>query len=184
MSGKIALALVGLIVISISLVYALNPSGTASLDPRARILGYMTYRAQAGSMAPTINKGEIIVVTTFDYHQHHPKHNDIIVFNPPRAPQTVYVKRVIAVGGDRLSLSSREFYLNGKKLDEPFTQHIAPTRGSRNKEWVVPENHFFVMGDNRDNSADSRSWGFVTRESIIGRARGILRIEDLNYQSF
>lgn len=122
------------------------------------------------------------------------KRGDIIVFRWPPDISTDYVKRVIGLPGDRLRLVNKQVYLNGKKLDEPYVQHIFTNidpyrdnfpgepngyvypRGLEmlrnnvvNGELVVPPGNYFAMGDNRDNSADSRYWGFVPRENIKGK---------------
>lgn len=123
------------------------------------------------------------------------KRGDIIVFLYPEDIRTPYVKRVIGIPGDRIHLQERTVVRNGKCLVEPYAQHIMrPSfdlyrdsfpqgessyiypRGRlmlqnhvKNGEVVVPPDHFFAMGDNRDNSADSRFWGFVPRENIIGK---------------
>ena len=121
---------------------------------------------------------------------------DVIVFHYPVDPKQHFVKRVIGLPGDRLRMVSKKVWINGKLLDEPYanlteppnnmfrdnfprTDVIAP--GEEGKWWqemrklvedgqlIIPEGHYFVMGDNRDDSQDSRYWGFVPRENIIGR---------------
>jgi len=123
------------------------------------------------------------------------KRGDIIVFRYPLNIKEDYVKRVIGVPGDRIRLVNKQVYLNGKKLDEPYKVHKThymnayrdnfPTAPADfalppeaqdmldnhvvNGEVVVPPGHYFAMGDNRDNSADSRYWGFVPAENIKGK---------------
>ena len=124
------------------------------------------------------------------------KRGDIIVFKFPPDPRQMYVKRVMGVPGDRIKISGKKVTLNGKTLTEPYTQHIDPAempyRDSfpetpvgvpyeymervnemmthvKDGEMVVPEGRYFAMGDNRDNSLDSRYWGFVPRENIMGK---------------
>jgi signal peptidase I len=122
------------------------------------------------------------------------KRGDIIVFRYPVNINENYVKRVIGIPGDHIHLVNRDVYLNGHKLDEPYTQHVFPQPNNYrdnfpaepdsivlpramdmlqnhvvNGEVVVPEGFYFAMGDNRDNSLDSRYWGFVPRENIIGK---------------
>lgn len=125
---------------------------------------------------------------------------DIIVFRYPVNIDENYVKRVIGVPGDHIHLVNKDVYLNGKKLIEPYTQHVRPfivpyadnfpslppsaadvdyaqehraqemfDHNVVNGELVVPEGYYFAMGDNRDDSADSRYWGLVPRENIIGK---------------
>ncbi|HSP66816.1 MAG TPA: signal peptidase I [Bryobacteraceae bacterium] len=123
-----------------------------------------------------------------------PKRGDIIVFRYPMDISQNYVKRVMGVPGDHIKVVDKVVYLNGKALKEPYAQHIFPNlepyrdnfpsepRGPVagramemlaqhvvNGELVVPPESYFAMGDNRDNSLDSRYWGFVPRENIIGK---------------
>jgi signal peptidase I len=128
-----------------------------------------------------------------------PKHGDIIVFRYPADISATFVKRVIGVPGDHLKMVRRDIYRNGAKLNEPYVFHkfeydeyrdnfpgpVSPFQQTiplasqlqrkmleenvSNGEIVVPKDCFFAMGDNRDNSLDSRYWGFVPRENIIGK---------------
>ncbi len=126
-----------------------------------------------------------------------PKHGDIIVFRYPVDIASTFVKRVIGVPGDRLKMINRIVYRNGVRLNEPYTYHKLPYEPSRDNfpgepstyadgmqaqlqremldnyvkdgEIIVPPGMYFAMGDNRDNSLDSRYWGFVPRENIIGK---------------
>jgi signal peptidase I len=125
-----------------------------------------------------------------------PRRGDVIVFRYPMDIQQNYVKRVMGVPGDHIRLVNKTVYLNGHPLTEPYTQHIDPhvdpyrdnfpdelpntpmvvDRARQmlaehvvNGDLVVPPGYFFAMGDNRDNSLDSRYWGFVPRENIIGK---------------
>ena len=122
------------------------------------------------------------------------KRGDVIVFRYPVDINANYVKRVMGIPGDHIRLVNKAVYLNGKKLDEPYTQHIDPSiqpyrdnfpgepygpvasralemlaNHVQNGELVVPEGNYFAMGDNRENSLDSRYWGFVPRENIMGK---------------
>jgi len=121
---------------------------------------------------------------------------DIIVFHYPVDPQQHFVKRVIGLPGDRLRMVNKKVLINGKPLDEPYVRFLEPRNNlfrddfprvdiaapRLEGDWwlamqklvvdgqlIIPEGHYFVMGDNRDNSDDSRYWGFVPRENIIGR---------------
>jgi len=100
------------------------------------------------------------------------KRGDIIVFRFPPDIRETYVKRVIGIPGDRIRMVNKQIYRNGKLLAEPYTQHIFPGyEPGRDDiaEFTVPPGNYFALGDNRDNSSDSRVWGFVPRGNIIGK---------------
>jgi signal peptidase I len=95
---------------------------------------------------------------------------DIIVFRYPKDPSETFLKRVAAMGGDRLEIRAGVLYVNSQPVHEPYAVHQAPVH-SPEESWgptVVPEGKLFVMGDNRDNSSDSRDWGFVPVSNVIG----------------
>jgi signal peptidase I len=124
----------------------------------------------------------------------HPKRGDVVVFRFPEDPSIPFIKRVVGLPGDRIDYRNKTLYINGKPAEESIvgewsgvrmpgaslrTEHlgsvtheilIEPGVSSVQGEWVVPPGHYFVMGDNRDNSRDSRYWGFVPDANLIGKA--------------
>lgn len=169
------------------------------------------FRIPSGSLEPTLQMGDFILVNKYDYgvrlpvaHQKiygtsTPQRGDIIVFRWPPNPSVNFIKRVIGIPGDHISYINKEIFLNGQKLPQEFLQNsmaedengdewqalekeenlfgikhkifIDPAKTSRDyKDIVVPEGMYFVMGDNRDASADSRFWGFVPDKNIVGKA--------------
>lgn len=121
------------------------------------------------SMVPTIQVDDrLIVDKVYCKYFDEIKRGDIIVFSPPPEAKTTddYIKRVIGLAGDKVEIRNHKTYVNDQPLDEPYV-----TDKARNdyESVVVPENSVFVMVDNRNNSADSREWGFVSVEDIIGR---------------
>lgn len=95
---------------------------------------------------------------------------DIVVFHYPKNPAETFLKRVAATGGDRIEIRSSVLYVNSVPVQEPYAVHHAPAHDPQ-ESWgptIVPEGDLFVMGDNRDNSSDSRDWGFVPVKNVIG----------------
>ena len=125
---------------------------------------------QSISMQPGLKENDMVLVSRLAYRLGDPKRGDIIVFLNPVNPDDVpYIKRVIGLPGDTITIEQGEVYINGNHLSEPYLTSITQRGG----EWVVPENSLFVMGDNRNNSSDSRQWGMVAYGSVIGRAEVI-----------
>lgn len=127
------------------------------------------------SMVPTLEVGDRVLVNKLAYKTHDVNHGDLIVFErPPEAAQAGQenikdlIKRVIAVSGDTIEARDGLVYVNGERVDEPYLVEGTPT--DRLPLTEVPEGHVFVMGDNRTNSEDSRDFGPVDEDAIIGRA--------------
>jgi signal peptidase I len=147
------------------------------------------FKIPSGSMIPTLLIGDHILANKFIYGIKipfsdrrvivfkKPERGDIIVFKYPENPKKDFIKRVIAKEGDVIQERDKTVYVNGKALIEPYTQHtdsIIKIGGSDPRDnfgpITVPEHKFFVMGDNRDQSYDSRYWGFVDINDIKGKA--------------
>jgi len=117
------------------------------------------------SMYPTLNDGDRLIVNKLEYKVGEPEYGDIVILH---YNQTVeYVKRVVAVGGDTIAIRDEVVYLNGEVLNEPY---INPDPYEDFSEVTVPEGEYFVMGDNRANSSDSRyaDLGFVSEDQMVG----------------
>ncbi|PIE61934.1 MAG: signal peptidase I [Desulfobacterales bacterium] len=149
------------------------------------------FKIPSGSMLETLQIGDHILVNKFIYgvkipftdgkeliSGKDPERNDIVVFKYPNDPSKDYIKRVIAVAGDTIEIVNKQVYVNGKLItDEPWAVHkdqrIIPGQFAPRdnlKKIIVPPNKLFVMGDNRDNSHDSRFWGFVDLKAVRGEA--------------
>lgn len=147
------------------------------------------FKIPSGSMLPTLLIGDHLLVNKFSYGVkvpftgtvlipvNKPERNDVIVFRYPQDPKLDYIKRVIGVSGDTIESRDKVLYVNGKPFADKYGVHMDSTiveRASSPRDSfgpiVVPEGKVFVMGDNRDNSFDSRFWGFVDHKAILGRA--------------
>src|SRR3990172_960498 len=148
------------------------------------------FQVVGNSMFDTLHDGEYIVVTKLEYLWGEPNRGDIIVFHPPQNKDDFYIKRIIGVPGDKILLKGGEVYVNGAKLEENYlaegvaTCIVAHSQDcqSDNKEFLVPAGEYFVLGDNRKGSSDSRAWydddnrpdPFVDRDQIQGKTRVVL----------
>jgi signal peptidase I len=145
------------------------------VSARVRVDGY--------SMLPTLQNGEYVLISRLSYWQGEYQRGDIIVFRPPMYPEAPfwqrlfglpgfsddyedYIKRVIGLPGETVRIADGRVFINGLELQEPYIAS-PPDYVS---DWVVPQDHLFVLGDNRTNSADSHAWGFVPQENVLGKA--------------
>lgn len=123
------------------------------------------------SMYPTFDTGDYLIVDQISYHLHNPNRGDVAVFKYPENPSRFFIKRVIGLPGETVEISGKEVFItdtNGDrfKIDEPYIKLESET----NKIEILEDDEYFVMGDNRLNSLDSRSWGPLGEDFIIGRA--------------
>lgn len=118
------------------------------------------------SMEPTLVQGEILMVNKLAYKFGEVEYGDIVTFHYPINPQLDYVKRAIGLPGDVVEVKDGEVWVNGQLLNEPYISAAPEYEGV----WVVPGGQYFVLGDNRNPSADSHVWGYVPEENLIGEA--------------
>lgn len=132
------------------------------------------FKIPSGSMIPTLQVGDHILVNKFIYYFRDPQRGDVIVFKYPWDESRDFIKRVIAVGGEEVAMKDRIVFVDGRPLVEPYAIYSeARVPGGPGYEYgpvVVPRGSLFVMGDNRDNSQDSRFWGFLKSEKIRGKS--------------
>jgi len=151
--GRFILDIVETLVFAALLVIAIN-----FISARIRVDGF--------SMEPTLHTGEFVIVNKLAYKLGEPGRGDVIVFRYPFDPQQEYIKRVIGLPGDQVKIEGGDVFINGNKLEETY---IAAEPAYQN-EVTIPEDSFFVLGDNRNNSSDSHNWGPVPRDYVIGKA--------------
>ncbi len=139
-----------------------------------KILGIKAYKMPGGSMMPSLMIGDHIMVNLKYYKNNKPQRGDILVFKYPEDPSREFIKRIVAVGGDVIEGKNKVIYVNDKLINEPYIQ-LSNTKNKLEQRdtfgpYVIPKRKFFVMGDNRDQSYDSRFFGFVGIEELGGKA--------------
>jgi signal peptidase I len=156
-----------------------------------RTWAVQAFKIPTGSMENNLLIGDHLLVNKFVFGPtrsevekklpvREPRRGDIVVFKYPDEPERDFIKRVIGLPGDTLELRNKKVYINGQPLDEPYVHFLEPASTSQEVTSFdvrerygpvrVPGGQYFVMGDNRDNSQDSRYWGFLPRSYIKGRA--------------
>jgi signal peptidase I len=138
------------------------------------LLLFQPHKVKGDSMQPNYPNAEYLLTDKVTYRFNEPKRGDVIVFKPPPAPEDEYIKRIIGLPGDRVKVEGGKVYINSKVLREDYLSSTLYTSGGTflpdGDEITVPKDNYFVMGDNRPYSSDSRSWGFVPKANITGRA--------------
>ncbi len=136
-------------------------------------LAVQNFNIEGHSMEPSLHDKELILVDKWSYLFHPPARGDVIVFVAPPHPDQDYIKRIVAIPGDTITINDTTVIVDGVKLIEPYVDprnqgNIFAAKTISNM--LLPPNDYFVLGDNRIGSSDSRDWGFVPRVNIIGRA--------------
>lgn len=141
----------------------------------------LNFRVDGGSMLPNLDDGEMLLVNRnayqfveFDGNQYYPfdppVRGDVIVFDPPINSEKPYIKRIIGLPGEEVSFADGQVLINGKPLEEDYIQERTKCGGSDECDVVVPQGSIYVLGDNRTNSSDSRVFGPVPIQNIVGKA--------------
>jgi signal peptidase I len=123
-------------------------------------------RVEGTSMEPSLHDGELVVVNRLAYRWGAPERGDIVVFRYPLSPDRRFIKRVIGLPGEAVSIHDGRVFINGAPLDEPYI--AAPPRYQ--SDWTIGPGELFVLGDNRNNSSDSQTWGPLPLEDVLGKA--------------
>ncbi len=124
-------------------------------------------KVPSGSMISTINKGNKVIGFRLAYVFADPKRGDIVIFDAPKEDK-IYIKRLIGLPGDTIVIKDNTLYINGELIEEDYVDEWTNSPGTTTYE--VPKGEYFMMGDNRNHSADSREWGFVKRDAILAKA--------------
>jgi signal peptidase I len=151
--GRFALDIIETLVLAVVLFLGIN-----AVSARVRVDGF--------SMIPTLQDGEFVLVSKLNYQFGKVERGDIIVFHFPMDPEQELIKRVIGLPGDTIGVQNGKVSVNGQVLDEPYIAATPAYSG----EWQVPDDQLFVLGDNRNDSSDSHSWGFLPFEKVVGKA--------------
>lgn len=130
-------------------------------------LAFQNFRIEGQSMEANLHDGQFLIVNKLVYYLHPPQRGDVVVFHSPENPNKDFIKRVVGLPGEEVELVDGRVHVNGVPLHETYLHD--PTQRSWGPE-VVGEFEYFVLGDNRSNSSDSRSWGMLDGNSIIGKA--------------
>jgi signal peptidase I len=133
------------------------------------------FKIPTGSMRPTLLEGDRILVNKFIYKFQEPKRGDIIVFRYPGDKKKDFIKRLIAMEGDAVEIKDGDIYIDGEIVEDPFVirkihYYNKSPYGSSDKKITIPEDSYYVLGDNSASSRDSRYWGFVPQKNVIGKA--------------
>ena len=132
---------------------------------------YQPVKVEGTSMMPGLSDQERIFVNKYEYRlgAGNIHRGDLVVFHYPRDPRESYIKRVVGLPGDTVQITDGDVYVNSRKLDEPYVPDEYRDHESTPPQ-IVPPDDYFVLGDHRNSSSDSRNWGFVGRARIYGKA--------------
>ena len=160
-------------------IYLLVSVLSLSISTAIKYSIIQAFKIPAGSMEPTLLIGDHILVDRSQSAKN-PGRGDLIVFEYPEDPSKDFIKRVVAVGGDSVEIRDKELFVNGKSAKEPYVAHketsVIPANQNPRDNYgpqLVPKNSYFVLGDNRDRSYDSRFWGTVPKDKVKGTVKNL-----------
>lgn len=125
------------------------------------------FRIEGISMEPNFHDGQYLITNKFAYYLHPPERGDVVVFHYPNNPSRDFIKRVIGLPGEKVEVRGEHILINSEELEEPYTLHAGRYAWGPQ---ILAENDYFVLGDNRNSSSDSHSWGPLSRDAIVGKA--------------
>lgn len=126
-------------------------------------------------MQPNFENNEYLLTDKISYRFYQPQRGDVVIFKSPTQQNYDYIKRIVGLPGEKITLKDGKFWLNGKLLNESayLSPSVITSPGQfikENQEILIPQEQYLVAGDNRPHSSDSREWGLITQKSIIGKA--------------
>lgn len=124
------------------------------------------FQVRGASMEPSLHSGQYLIVSKLSYRLGEPQRGDIVVFEPPNGGGEDYIKRIIGLPGEQIEIRDGWVWVDGYRLEEPYLASQTSHMGS----WTLGADEYFVLGDNRANSSDSRSWGPLPRKNLVGKA--------------
>ncbi|MBP3984907.1 signal peptidase I [Pseudoxanthomonas helianthi] len=157
-------------------LYVVNPFGAQSKDPRQRIVGYAPYRIVSESMLPTLRPGQIVIMRAGYYRKHPVLRGDVVVYLNPEN-RDPWIHRIVGMPGETIAIVDGELKVNGRLLLEHY---VEPAYTTSDYSWEmpmvrIPEGHYFLLGDNRDNSMDSRMLGAIPLADLNGKVTKVLK---------
>jgi signal peptidase I len=152
-------------------VYVINPFGARSVDPRQRITGYGLYRVPSSNMLPGIKPNQILITRAGYYVKRTPQRGDVVTLLVPGYEGQVWLQRIIGLPGETIAIEAGKVLIDGRPLEEAY---VSPERARADYSlsmaaMTIPTDRFFLLGDNRDNSMDSRMLSLTRREDVTGK---------------
>ncbi len=141
--------------------------GLVALVLFARFALVKPYEIPSNSMEPTLIPGDRVLVNKFSYRLWAPNRGDVVVFQYPKDPDRVFIKRVIGLEGEKVEIKDSKVLINGQPMNEPYLKEgLFPPFPAQ----VIPQGQILVLGDNRNKSKDSRDWGLLPKQYLLGKA--------------
>ncbi|WP_368564541.1 signal peptidase I [Pseudoxanthomonas sp. UTMC 1351] len=158
-------------------VYVINPFGVRSVDPRQRIIGYGLYRVPASNMLPGIKPDQVLITRAGYYVKRSPQRGDVVTLFVPGYEGQVWLQRIIGLPGETVEITTGKVMIDGRPLEEPYVspENLTADYSLSMEAMTIPPGRYFLMGDHRDNSMDSRMQDLTRREDITGKVVAILQ---------
>jgi signal peptidase I len=141
---------------------------------------FQAFKIPTKSMEPTLEDGDHLFADMTAYNHAAPQRGDVAIFKYPKDESSKHIKRVIGLPGEKIEIIKRTVYIDNQPLKEPYCKYIDPTSiDVYYGPYMLPKDKYFLLGDNRDNSMDSRFFGFVDRSKFLGKARYLYLPKDI-----